>query len=107
VASITFRDGSQRVIKAGDLLSGANLSRLAGEAAETACLRQIATGEKGIRIQDVLAAAEKEIDDVARGLTPANCRRHLSDIPRDLDVVDVQSVQKKKSARIYKYIQVA
>jgi proteasome-associated ATPase len=95
VVSMTFRDGAQRVIGLKQLLSGAVLAKIAHAAARRACLREIETGEAGIRVDDVLVSIEEEIDSAARILTPTNCSRYLECLPQDVDVVSVQPIQRK------------
>ncbi len=106
VAVIRFRDGSQRVVKAGDLLSGASLANLVREATMSACLREIETGASGIHLQDMLSAVSKELESISHMLTPLNCRHHLSDLPQDMDVVSIEPV-KRASSRALHYLQVA
>jgi proteasome-associated ATPase len=105
VASITFRDGTRRVVRVHELLSGAVLAKLARAAARRARSRQIETGDVGIRLDDVLVAVNEEVDSVARVLTPANCRRYLDDLPQDIDVVSVEPVR-RKPRHVHRYLNV-
>jgi proteasome-associated ATPase len=93
LANLTFRDGTQRMVKARDLVSGANISKIAGDARERACRREVESGESGVTREDLLLAVNEELDCMSRMLTPANCRSYLSDLPTDLDVVRVDSVR--------------
>jgi proteasome-associated ATPase len=95
VASITFRDGTARVVRLKEMLSGAVLAKFGRGAARRACLREIETGEHGIQLGDVFRAVDDEIEVVARLLTPRNCSRYLDDLPQDLDVVRVEPVRRK------------
>jgi proteasome-associated ATPase len=95
LATITFRDGKQRRVVRADLVSGAIIANVVTEAKERACLREIETGDSGLRWQDLHGAIAEQFDTIARGLTPLNCRSHLTDLPQDLDVVKVEPVVRK------------
>ena len=106
VAQLTFRDGTKRMVKIHEVLTGAVIAKLAGDAARRACLREIEIGERGIRMEDVSAAIADEMDSVGRMLTPANCFRHLTDLPHDADVVNVEPVR-RKPANVLRYVKAA
>ncbi len=106
VATITFRDGTRRTVRIHELVSGAVLAKLAHKAARAACLREIETGTRGIRPDDVFDAISEEIENAARLLTPVNCKRYLIDLPQDLDVVSVEPVR-KKVVHTHRFVQVA
>jgi len=95
LAKITFRDGKTRTIKPSDLVSGAVISKIAQLAIERACWRELDTGESGVCLQDVLSAVAEEFASAVRSLTPANCRKHLSGLPQDVDVVAVEPIVSK------------
>ena len=90
LATLTFRDGKRRTVRAADLMSGAVLANMARAAVERACEREVETGEAGLTWEDVSAAFAQEFETSARTLTPANCRHHLTGLPHDLDVVNVE-----------------
>jgi proteasome-associated ATPase len=90
VATLTFRDGKTRTVLARDLISGAEIARIARSAKERACVRHIECGEEGLCLEDLLAGVEEFCESAAALLTPANCRRHLEDLPQDIDVVKVE-----------------
>jgi proteasome-associated ATPase len=97
IARLTFRDGTQRVIAARDLVSGASIAKIARAAIRRAFHRAVETGECAVRVEDVLAAIAAELDSAASLLTPASCRRHLCDLSHDLDVVRVEPLRRKAS----------
>jgi proteasome-associated ATPase len=103
LCSLTFRDGSKRTVRARDLISGASIAQIAIGAKERACLREVETGEEGIRLEDVLSAVAGEMDALASYLTPRNCREYLTDLPQDLDVVAVRQVR-RSAPRPYRYL---
>ncbi|MEJ2721693.1 MAG: ATP-binding protein, partial [bacterium] len=106
VATAMFRDGTKRTIRFHQLISGAILAKLSNDAARRACLREIETGERGIRLDDVSWAIGAAIDHAANLLTPGNCSRYVSDLPQDMDVVRVDPV-KRKPAQIHHYLRAA
>jgi proteasome-associated ATPase len=106
LSSLTFRDGKQRAVRASDLISGATIANIARVAVERACLREIETREVGVRWSDLLEATAEELESAARALTPANCHRHLADLPQDVDVVRVERVNRRVS-RPHHYLNVA
>ena len=62
-------------------------------------MRELETGESGLRITDVLDTMEEEMASAAALLTPANCRSHIDDLPQDVDVVRVVPVRRKVKRR--------
>jgi hypothetical protein len=106
VATITFRDGAKQTVRIHQLISGAILAKVENDAAMRACLREIDTGENGIRLDDVYSAINDAIDNAANLLTPKNCSRYLSDLPQDVDVVSVEPI-KRKPAQVNHYLRVA
>ena len=91
LATLTFRDGTTRPIASRDVVSGANLAKVARDATERACLRELDGGEPGLRLEDFTGTFDEEIDQVLRTLTPANARAHLDDLPSDVDVVSIEA----------------
>ena len=106
VATVMLRDGSQRAIHAADLMSGASIGKMVADATESACYRELEAGRAGVRLEDLLAAADDALQVAVGGLTPANCRVHLDDLPQDVDVVRVDPAERRVS-RVYKYLEVA
>ena len=106
LASVMLRDGSQRAIYAADLISGASIAKMVADATERACYRELETGDQGVRVEDLLAAADDELQSMVGGLTPANCRAYVDGLPQDVDVVRVDRA-KRRVARVYKYLEVA
>ena len=92
LATLTFRDGKRRKLAIRDVVSGALLANVARDALERACLREIQTGDAGVRTSDVLESIHREFERTVCALTPANCRNHLSDLGQDVDVVSVEPV---------------
>lgn len=103
LAHIMFRDGKRRVVRASDMISGAEIASIAQSAVEAACDREIQGGESGVRVSDLVGAVSGFFASAARVLTPANCRSYLDDLPQDVDVVRVDPVERKVS-RPYRYV---
>ena len=101
-----LRDGSQRPIRAADLISGASIAKMVAAATECACYRELETGDSGVRLEDLLAAADDELLSAVGGLTPANCRAHVDGLPQDVDVVRVDPAERRVT-RAYTYLEVA
>ncbi len=106
LATVMLRDGSQRVIRAADLISGASIAKMVAVATECACYRELETGDSGVRLEDLLAAADDELLSAVSGLTPANCRTHVEGLPQDVDVVRVDPAERRVT-RAYTYLEVA
>lgn len=106
LATITFRDGKRRSVRASDLINGAGIAKIALGATESACLREVEGGTAGIQLSDVLTAISDEFESAALTLTPANCHQYLSDMPQDVDVVRVEQVR-RKVPRPHLYLNVA
>jgi proteasome-associated ATPase len=106
LATITFRDGKRRAVKAADLMSGAGLAKIALSAIERACVREVEGGQPGVCVEDMLSAISEELEFASSVLIPANCHKHLTDLPQDVDVVRVDAVQRKVSSP-HRYLSVA
>lgn len=106
LATITFRDGKRRTVRASDLINGAAIAGMAQTAAERACWREAQTGRGGITPEDLLEAVAEYFQTAAARLTPHNCREHLEDLPQDLDVVRVEP-RIRRVARPHSFLNVA
>jgi proteasome-associated ATPase len=95
VASIMFRDGTRRAIRASDLMSGARIANIARAGIERACVRDLERGESGVAARDLLDAIENEVGGIVSALTPANCHAFISNLPQDLAVVRVEPVTRR------------
>lgn len=95
LATLVLRDNTRRVLRVPDLISGADIAQIARTAIESACDREIDTGDWGVRLEDVLSAVAQQRETQARVLTPANVRRYVSGLPDDVDVVRVEPVARK------------
>lgn len=97
LANLTFRDGRHRLVRAADLVSGAQLEAIAQAALERACVREAEGGPEGVSSADMDAAISGFFLAAPRALTPRNARNYLRDLPQDVDVVRVDLVEHKVS----------
>lgn len=95
LAHLTFRDGKRRVVRASEMINGAEIASIAQAAIECACLRESQNGDSGVALVDVLTGVAGFLEKSTRLLTPSNCRHYLEDLPQDVDVVRVEPVQRK------------
>ena len=107
LAHVTFRDGKRRVVRASEMINGAEIATIAQAAIERACAREVRVGSSGVELPDVLTAVGVFLEKSSRVLTPTNCRNYLEDLPQDVDVVRVEPVQRKPSSRYQYFNQVA
>jgi proteasome-associated ATPase len=97
LANLTLRDGKRRLVRASDLVSGAQLESIAQAAIERACVREVRGGPSGVTAEDVSAAISGFFLGAPRALTPRNARNYIHDLPQDNDVVSVNLVERKVS----------
>ena len=103
LATITFRDGTQRPIRPADLVSGAVVANICRSALERACYREVECNRSGLRLDDVLSAVADEFETCSRVLTPANCSKYLVGLPQDMAVAKVEPVI-RKTARAHRFL---
>ena len=97
LATLTLRDGKNRIVRAADLVSGAHLESIAQAALERACVREAEGGPAGVSPADMSAAISNFFVAAPRALTPRNARNYLRDLPQDVDVVRVALAERKVS----------
>ena len=95
LARLKLRDGKERVVRAADLVSGAQLQSVAKAAIKKACVRASEGGPKGISSADMHAAISDFFLAAPCALTPRNARNYVHDLPQDVDVVRVDLVERK------------
>lgn len=97
LATLTLRDGKRRLVRAADLISGAQLEAIAQSALEQACVRESVGGPGGLTTADIDTAISEFFLTAPRALTSRNARSYLRDLPQDIDVVRVDLVERKVS----------
>src|SRR5271157_382490 len=95
LVQVTFRDGKRRVVRASEMINGAEIAGIAQAAIERACVRESQAGPGGVELHDVHAGVGAFLEKSMSVLTPANCRNYLEDLPQDVDVVRVEPVRRK------------
>ncbi len=93
IASLQFRDGKRREVAARELVSGRLIEQICGAARAAAFERHCRGGESGVSVEDMQAAAAEAIGRLRKTLTTRNVGSFLADLPQDLDVVSVESIQ--------------
>ncbi len=88
------------------MVNGATIAKVCGDATQEAVLREIESGEGGLRTEHLFRAIDREFTRAAGMLTPFNCRKHLSGLPQDVDVVSVDPIR-RAVARSHRYLHVA
>ncbi len=95
IAVLKFRDGSTRPVYASELISGRLLEQIAVAARESGFQRHAAGGDSGIVLGDVQKAVFECIERLGAMLTVRNVHSLLTDLPNDVDVLDVEPVRRK------------
>jgi len=106
LATVVFRDGTHRTLETADLVSGADIAHIANTALGAACDRERKIGDAGLRLEDILTVASERRETILKTLTPNNCRRYVSGLPDDADVVRIEPVTRKVS-RPHRYLNAA
>lgn len=92
---LRFRDGRSRTVPARELLSGRTIEQICRAARRLAFLREVRSGDRGLRLDDVHDAVDQAIQRMRTTLSPSNAHVYLSDLPEDVDVVSVEPVRQK------------
>ncbi len=92
---LRFRDSTQRRVAARELVSGRLLEQVSTDARHRACLRDIRTGEEGVRLEDMESALDCAMERLASALTVRNVHAYLTQLPHDVDVVAVEPIERK------------
>lgn len=92
---IHFRDNSTRTVHARELISGRLIEQICQDARGRAFLRDSEGGAGGVTVEDMREAVSDAIHKLSTTLSPRNIHTYLSDLSRDLDVVDVRPIHRK------------
>lgn len=103
LCTVKFRDGSQRVVTARDLVSGRCFEQTCRLARQAAAYREVNGGEPGLTVHDIEEAASEAIEKLASSLTRFNIHQHVCDLRQDMEVVAVEPIV-KRVPRPYRYI---
>lgn len=90
LATIRFRDGTERSVHARELTSGRMIEQICIAACQSAAYREAAGGPAGLDWSDLDDAVTDAIERRVDVLSRRNVRDYLDDLPQDLDVVAVE-----------------
>jgi proteasome-associated ATPase len=90
LATLVFRDNTRQDVLAGDVLSGAVLANVVAAAKQSSALREHRGGPGCVGVEDLLAALDRSLNQIAARLTPGPALYQTLNIPRDRDVVHVE-----------------
>ncbi len=99
ICRLQLRDGSSRVVAARELMSGRRMEQLAVCARERAFRRHLRKEGSGVCVADVASAVETCLAELSTTLSVHNARAYLDDLPQDVDVVRVESMQSQPQRR--------
>lgn len=105
LCTLRLRDGKTRTVAARELASGRCIEQICRAARRTAFLRDMHSGDSGIRVSDIEEAVSETLERMASTLTTHNARVYLPDLPQDIDVVSVEPIR-RRIARPGKYLRV-
>jgi len=101
-----FRDGKTRPVSVRELVSGRLFEQICRSARQAAFERHLAGGTAGVRVADMGKAVCEATQRLSTTLTLHNAREHLNDLPQDVDVVRVETPQ-RRVARPIRYLNTA
>ncbi|MFQ5479253.1 MAG: AAA family ATPase [Candidatus Binatia bacterium] len=92
VCRLRFRDGSERTVCAGELVSGRLIEQLSRSVKERGFQRHLGGDDGGLAVRDMDEAVAEAVEAMRETLTITNVHAHLVDLPLDADVVGVEPV---------------
>jgi SpoVK/Ycf46/Vps4 family AAA+-type ATPase len=102
IANLRFRDGKSRRVLARELASGRLFAQICEVARQAAFERHAGGGEAGVCREDIDNAIAEKLENLRSTLSPRNVRGYLADLPDDVDVIAVDSVQRR--VRHHRYL---
>lgn len=96
VCTLKMRNGKAKKIFARDLSSGRLFEQVCKSARQSALIRQMRGGQ-ALGLADMNWAVTEFIDKLRTTLTPRNAHTYIQDLPQDMDVVAVETVQRSVS----------
>ncbi len=103
LCSLKFRDGKTRTVQARELVSGRFITQICNAVKHSAYQRDLRGDEPGIRVEDVEEAITDGVERLTHTLTRHNVRAYLTDLPQDMDVVSVTSIN-RRIKRPHRYV---
>ena len=94
------------VYAARDLVSGRTFEQICHAAKRSAFLREVRSGEEGVRVADIEAATADAMQRMTSTLSVRNAHAYLADLPQDVDVVSVEPI-KRNVSQPHRYLSIA
>ena len=99
LATLVFRDGSRRPLRAAEVISGALIAEAVEEVKRRSVARLLQGEPEEIVADDLYTAVGGQITSLAQRLRPGPTLRQMLDLPQDLDVVKVEVALNGRSPR--------
>ncbi len=106
LAVVHFRDGTNRRVRAGELLSGRLIQQLCESAKRHAYAREISGVSAGLDREAIVHGVCEVLDRLSTTLSLSNIRSYVEYLPQDLDIVRVEPVR-ATGRRSYRYLRAA
>ncbi len=95
ICVLKLRDGKTRTVAIKELVSGRLIQQICHSVKRRALQREINTGDKGLRLDDMEVALAEAIQRLITTLTPQNVHDHLESLPEDEHVVGVDPILRR------------
>jgi proteasome-associated ATPase len=95
LATLKFRDGSQRTIMPAELASGRCFEQICRAAKHAAMFREVNGGEPGMIVGDIEDAVSDAQRKLGASLTRHNIHQYLSDLRQDMEIVALEPVVRR------------
>jgi SpoVK/Ycf46/Vps4 family AAA+-type ATPase len=102
LCTVKFRDGTQRIITARDLVSGRVFEQACRKARWMAASREGRGGEAGLTVQDIEDAVADAKRKLGASLTRHNVHQYVLDLRSDMEVVGLETTTRRID-RPYRY----
>ena len=91
LATLVFRDGSRRPLRAAEVISGAQIADAVEDVKRRSIERLLQGEPEQIVAGDLYSAVGNQLASLAQRLRPGPTLRQMLDLPQDLDVVKVEA----------------
>jgi proteasome-associated ATPase len=103
LATLTFRDGSRRPLRAAHVMSGALIAAAVEQAKRRGCVRVLNGGPAAIEETDLHASIARELTSIAERLRPGPALGQMLGLPPDHDVVRIELQRRSADALSTEY----
>ena len=101
LATLKFRDGTQRHVQTREMVSGRLIKQICEAARESAFQREVQDGIGGVGREDMEQALSNAVEKLRCVLTARNAADHLLDLPEDVEVVAVEKPRRVVQSHNY------